>query len=108
MELETAIEGTTYVLTITVTDENGASCVPSTAKWSLRDNNGTIINGRNDVSLTPGASMIIILTSADLICTESSISRSLTIEATYPSAFGGTGTSCEEFTIPIRNLVGVP
>lgn len=51
----TAVECSTYVITVAFTDDEtpANSITPTTFHWSLVDSVGTVINGRDDVSETP-------------------------------------------------------
>ena len=61
-----AWEKSTYVVTADFTDENDESVVPNNIKWSLLDDNESIVNGRNNVPITPAASVEIFLSGNDL------------------------------------------
>lgn len=102
-----AIEKSTIVYTVSFTNEDGASVVPNTVVWTLSDSSGAIINGRQDVSVTPAASVDIVLTGDDLEINSSDLSRNLTIEADYDSA-AGTGLALNsEYSFNITPLVNV-
>ena len=103
-----AYEGSTYVVLVSMTDEDGVAMVPATAKWSLRGNAGSVVNSRSQVALTPATSMTIVLGAADLDYEEnSSTMRTLTVEATYDGAYGNDLPLVREYTFNITPMVGV-
>jgi len=104
-----ASEGSTYIVTLTFTDENGEAVVPDTVTWTLTDTLGTVINSREDVSETPAGSIEIALTGDDLaVDGYSSPVRVFTVEATYTSSTFGADlplTASARFTV--EALAGV-
>ncbi len=65
--LEVAREGGTYVFVCAFYDDRGVAIVPDSVVWSLTNGAGdTIINSRNQVTVTPAASIKVYLTGADL------------------------------------------
>jgi len=98
-----AIEKSTYVITVAVTDEDDNPVTPSTMTWTLSDADGTTINSRADIVYTVdkgtgsggtlASSMEIVLNGNDLAISDDSNTterRILTIEGTYNSD-AGTG-----------------
>ncbi len=75
------------VFTASFTDEDGAAVVPNAGLvWSLTDANGTIVNSREDVTLTPASSVVIKLTGDDLAIADDDLrERRLVIAGTYAS-----------------------
>ncbi len=47
-------------------DEDGASMVPNSINWALTDSEGTVINNREQESITPAQEVNILLTGNDL------------------------------------------
>lgn len=95
-----AIEQSTFVITCSFTDEDGDAVAPDTLSWSLTDEDGTIINSREDVAVTsPSASEDIVLSGDDLalVSGHEEDERYLVLEGTYTSD-AGTG-------LPIRDQV---
>ena len=80
-----AVNGSTYIIQASFTDEDGIAVVPESIVWSLTDINGNIINSRDDVSITPGSEVDIILSGDDLLVFDG-LERIITIEAVYESA----------------------
>jgi len=99
-------QGTAKV-TVTFTDETGASVSPSAVTWTLTDRSGNVVNSRQDVSVTPGASVSFALSGNDLAITGNDAQRVLLIEATYNSSLGtGLPLKAQAF-FTIAELVGV-
>jgi hypothetical protein len=105
--LENAVEGSTYIVAFQLKDETETNIIPNTAEWSLRDSNGTIVNGRSAVSIiTPATTNNIILSGTDLSCI-SDINRVITVKGAYTSTYGIDLPFAEEYYFKIKNLVGV-
>jgi hypothetical protein len=103
-----AVEGSTYIVTVSFADETGATMIPVSATWSLRDNNQAIVNSRSNVSMTPATSVSIVLSGADLDYeANSSTLRILTVQAVYDGSYGSNLPLVDEYTFNIRPIVGV-
>lgn len=102
-----AVEQSTYVITATFTDETGAAVTPNVLTWTLTDRNGTVINSRSAVSITPGASVQIVLSGDDLDFSGADALRLLTVEGTYNSSLGNNLPLKEEAEFVIRGLAAV-
>lgn len=83
-----AKNNSTYIVLADFTDEDGNAVVPNTIQYSLTDQNGKIINSRDDVSVTPASSISIVLSGDDILVTDG-LTRLVTIEAVYNSATYG-------------------
>ncbi len=82
-------EGTSFGYRNVFTDRAGDSVVPTSIKWSLTDNGGNIINSRNDVVVTPAASVEITIDGTDTLALEGvENERHFTIKAIYDSTEG--------------------
>jgi hypothetical protein len=84
----------------------GAAITPATATWTLTDINGTVINSRQDVSITPGTTMTVYLADADLKIVDDTKElelRLLSFEGTYNNGVTTTGVR-EEFMFEVENL----
>lgn len=102
-----AEEGTAKV-TVTFTDETGASVAPSSVTWTLTDTSGNVINSRQAVSVTAGASVSFALSGDDLAITNNNNTRRvLLIEAVYSSDLGSNLPLKAQATFTIAELVGV-
>jgi len=79
-------EGGTAVVTMSFTDETGATVVPSSAAWQLQKTDGTIINNRSFANC-PITGSQVVLTGPDLSMLDGSDSgvRIFAVQATYGS-----------------------
>jgi hypothetical protein len=102
-----AIEGSTFIISVTFYNELNVATVPNTAKWSLSDLSGNIINGRVDQEIAGLTSTVsIVLSGLDLALPEGVDSyRILTITATYDSILEDDLTLVDQVTFLIKNLV---
>lgn len=99
-----AVEGSTYVIPIAFRDADDSEVTPTIAFWSLYGHNkATIVNGRQDVTLTEG---YIVLTGGDLALPISNQNmRYILIKAVYDSDTFGTDLSFRaEIQFKIVNL----
>jgi hypothetical protein len=104
-----AYEESTYVVTATFTNEAGTSVVPTSVKWSLLNTDGTIKNGRSQVSVaTIATSVNIVLKATDLtVITGDTGDRILLVEATYTSSYGTGLPLKKEYPFNITRLKGI-
>lgn len=82
-------EESTAYLGLSFLDENGVAMTPKTATWTLSQTDGTIINSREDVSITtPGSTETVVLTGSDLVIVNDLDEevRVFTVEGTYDDA----------------------
>jgi len=88
----TLTEQNTAKITVTFADENGDAVTPETLTWTLKSAGGTVINNREDVSVSPsGSSETIILSGDDLgVAVATGTRRILYVDYTYNSS-NGTG-----------------
>lgn len=84
------IEEAAYAVTFSAfVDETGASATPQSATWTLTDRAGNVINSRSAVSVTPGTSIIVLLSGNDLaIAAGDDGRRALLLEWIYDSSLG--------------------
>ena len=104
----TAQEKGTLVITHAFTNEDENSVVPKTLFWALTDQNGVIINNRENVSITPATTVKIVLTGDDLAfqAEEAELDyaqRVLTIVGMYDRPNGIGLTYTQVITFPIEN-----
>lgn len=96
-----AVNESSYFITAAYADVDGAF-TPNALTWTLTDYEGTIINGRNAVSIpTPSTSNIIVL-GADDLDNDNGTERVFTIEGNYNSLTFGNNLPLREqakFTI---------
>lgn len=86
-----AVERSTFAITAAFTDEAGAAVVPDTGlSWTLTDVVGNVVNSREDVTISPAASVSIVLHGADLQIGDAfrDNRRLVTITGTYDSSLG--------------------
>lgn len=101
-----ATENSTFPVRLTFTDEDGAALVPSAVTWTLTDLAGLVINSREDVAATPGATVTIVLSGADLeVGSAVQVERMLTVEATYSSSLGAGLPLVEEIRFYLQGTV---
>jgi hypothetical protein len=97
----------TAKVTVTFSDETGASVAPSAVTWTLTDRAGNVINDRLDVAVTPGATVTFALYGNDLAITGNDAQRVLLIEATYNSSLGSNLPLKAQAFFTVAELVGV-
>jgi hypothetical protein len=106
-ELEAATEGSSYPVSVSMTDSAGSAMTPSSCTWSLYNQSGAVVNSRLNVTMTPSTAMTIVLLAADLDASDSDYNcRILTIKAVYTSTYGTGLTLNKEYKIPIIPVVG--
>ena len=84
-----AIEGSTYVVTIPFTDEDGDAVTPTAITWTLTDEDGQVVNSRHEEVVTPASSIDIVLSGNDLPADGHLVwMLYLLVEALYDSTLG--------------------
>jgi len=87
-----AVEKSTFAVQAAFTDEDDDAVVPDSITWSLCDPDGTIINSRQDVSVSsPASTTTIVLSGDDLQLLDQDNdyeTRYLEISAVYDSDIG--------------------
>lgn len=105
-----AEEESTYIVQCTFTDEDGNAVVPNSINWTLTDDDGTVINSREQVAVgSPASSIEVVLSGDDLLLSETeetyeAASRIFTIEATYDSDAGSDLPLKNSCQFVVRNL----
>jgi len=96
----------TYVITAAFTDENSQAKIPTTLEWKLTDKSGNVINSRSAVTLTPAASVSIVLSGDDLALSSLSDDgqRAFLLTGTYDSNLGSDLPIKEEARFTVANL----
>jgi hypothetical protein len=108
-----AKEKSTIFVVIDFSDEDGNAVPPKTLSWSLVNEAGTAINGRDRVPIaSPSASNTVVLKGDDLqILTseadKSAVERFVVVEATYDSDLGSDLPANEVATFTLENLYKV-
>ncbi len=84
--------------------------MPKTLVWDLQDQDGNIVNNRQDVVVSSlGLDNYILLSGADLAISSgeahrSFVRRHLVVKATYDGDFGTDLPAHEMITFPVQNL----
>lgn len=109
MTLANVNERSAKIIVVPFTDETGAAVTPSSITWTLSDTLGTIINGREDVSITPASSVTIVLSGDDTALGDAYFGsqRKLTVKAVYDSDAGSDLELNHEETFSIIDLTNV-
>lgn len=109
---EIAKEESSYVIEAVFRDRAGTLMAPNTATWTLTDENGTVINSRQDVSISsPTNTEEILLSGDDLQIlsgeTEEHVNRLFTIEAVYNSDLGNDLPLRDAAIFLLENLASI-
>lgn len=96
----------TAIVTCAFCDGAGEAITPTSVTWTLSDLFGNIVNSRENVSITPAASVSIVLSGNDLKYADGK-NRYLLVEALYNSTLGSDLPLKEEAIITITDLAGV-
>jgi hypothetical protein len=102
-----AVERSTFVVTVSFLDEDDSPVIPNSATWSLVDIRGDIINGREDVVISPLDSTVdILLSGNDLVVTggHDEDKRYLVVEAVYDSDLGSGLPLKDHLVFYVQNL----
>lgn len=83
-----APEEGTFVVVASFFDEDDAAVTPTSVLWTLTDSNGNVINNRENISVTPGTSVNIVLYGDDLKITNREVTRIVTVKIVYDSDYG--------------------
>lgn len=105
-----ATEQSTYVVTISFFDEDGNAVTPDSAVWSLTDEAGAVLNGRNQVEISALDTSLDILLQADDLAVPSDKKDAtvlLTVEATYTSTLGTGLPLKSQVRIAVDGLVAI-
>ena len=98
----------TYILTIAFLDEDDVAVVPNAIAWSLYNDNGSIVNSREDVAPTPASTINIVLEGDDLALPDSDDKqRTVLLKWDYNSTLGNNLPAKQEIIFGIENLVNV-
>lgn len=100
-------EKATGVFKISFFDELGQAVVPLSATWSLGNIDGTIINSRTAVVITPLASVVYIVISGldTALIVGDAGERRLLVEWVYNSTAGNNLPGKEEVKFFVENLI---
>lgn len=104
---DNATEKSTYIVAVSFMDSDGVAVSPKLASWTLKDEDGNIINSRDAIDIpTPSSEESIVLTGDDLVLSDTSKPyRYLLIEAQYDSVtYGNDLFLREEAKFKINDL----
>jgi len=106
-----AKEKSTLKVTVAFADEDGNAVTPTALTWTLTDRDGTVINERSAVSVTPASSNVIALSGNDLALqsgeTAKYVERRFLVEGTYTSSLGAGLPLKWSGAFLLENLTGV-
>lgn len=107
-----ARERGTYVVRLTVLDEDGQPASLGGLSWTLSHLDGTVINDRLGVPVASVVSPVILLSAADLAVADGEgddlVLRRLTLVGVYTSTLGNDLPLTEEVYVPVKPLKKVP
>ena len=106
---EKAREKGTYIVAATFRDESGDLICPLAATWTLTNDAGTVINSREDVTISTSIEVEIVMSGDDLALSgvNDNGERIVTVEATYDSTYGKSLPLKESFIFYIDDLRAV-
>lgn len=108
IKLIPSTEKSTFVVTVSFFETNGTAVAPKLAQWTLKDEDGAIVNSREAVNINvPGTTVNIVLTGDDLALPDiDKRTRYLLIEAIYDSVLYGNDLHLrQEGKFVVSNLV---
>lgn len=109
-EATRAMEKSTIAITASFEDEDGNDVTPTEATWTLTDDNGTVINSREQVEISSlSTSVTVVLKGDDLQilsgeASEEVATRHFLIEALYNSSLGDGLPLNKSCVFPVYNL----
>jgi hypothetical protein len=102
-----AVEESTFVATATFKDEDGTEITPNSVTWTLTDEEGTVINSKEDETETPATTVNIVLSGDDLALQSGEGYegfRKLLVYGTYNSDLGSNLPYKAEARFKVINL----
>lgn len=101
-----AVQNGTLAVEVAFTDENGHAIVPNEGlTWTLTDLSGAVVNNRQNVYVSPGATTTIVLSGNDLALQGNySAERLLTITGTYNGSAGNGYPLYEQCQFTVTRL----
>jgi hypothetical protein len=105
--LDPAPEGSTYEVVLSYFDKTPTAMTPTSASWSLFDEDGNVINSQTAVSIASiSTTNTIELAGSDLpyIATQSAVY--LVVKMIYTSTLGAGRITYSSFKIPIEPVKG--
>lgn len=109
---EYAVEKSTYIVTLTFIDEDDDPVTPASGTWTLTDEDGTVINSREDEVISSLDTSVDVVLSGDDLAVSSGFtgnaeSRIFTFEGTYNSDLGAGLPLRDQLKFPVYNLGAV-
>jgi len=106
---EYAVEKSTYVVTLAFKDEDNDPVTPATGTWTLTDEDGTVINSREDEVISSLDTSVDVVLSGDDLAVSAGFSgvsekRIFTFEGTYNSDLGAGLPLRDQLVFPVFNL----
>ncbi len=102
-----ATEQSTFVVTVSFTDEAGDAVIPNSIGWKLTDKNRAVVNGKSAETVEPPAASIDLLLKGDDLNMSDGNLRVITVEALYDSSFGSGLPLKAEVRFYIQDLHGI-
>ena len=105
-----AREKSTIAIVIDFEDEEGSAVIPSEAKWTLTNDDGDVVDTRDEIEISsPAASETVVLKGDNLQILPGEVNdrfatRRFLVEAKYSSSLGSGLPLNESCTFSIRNL----
>ena len=102
-----AISKSTFAVTVAFFDENNTAVTPTSAKWTLTDGLGVVVNGRTAQAISVlSTAVTIVLDAGDIdYTTSASKRRVLTVTALYNSTLGSNLPDVDSISFPIADTL---
>jgi len=65
LQLESAKDKSTYIITLTFFDETGVAINPTSIIWSLFDGGGNVVNLKSDIHASSNNGMVVVVLQGD-------------------------------------------
>lgn len=101
-----AVDASTYVVRFTFTDEDANAVTPTSLEWQMENRAGLVVNSRAWASITPGATVDILLQGDDLYFDDGA-ERVVTVRGEYTSTLGTGLPLTGEARFSIIDLQGI-
>lgn len=82
------VAGGSLVIEVRCMNEEGVYVSPISMQWTLKDEYDAVVNGRENVALTPASTMYIALNGDDIAYVVGNETRKVLISGTYLSTHG--------------------
>lgn len=103
---ETVPEGAAKVVRVLFIDSAGAAFAPDSLSWSLYDSRGLAVNSKEDVPLTPGSAVDVVVPGTDNSAGTDGEARRLVVRAKYTSTAGAGLDIVLEVKYPVAEVAG--